>query len=430
MNFTQRMPQWKDWGMERDTKLGYGFLLVGAAMPYLIDRFFHSPLAALIVAIVFFVVGVIFLVLGHLHQLPDHAPISSRRRLFTWILGIIVIGGICFQGWKVSNQRQQLPPPPMPTPVVIQWNDPAPITVGTPLSSTQLNATSNVPATPSYDPDFREVLAVGTHTLTVTFTPLDTAKYATAKKTVTLVVNQALPQTPNQQAFVVHFKDSSLLTKTRQDTVTREFNQSYLFLKNLGLAGPKDLPPVGIDNAPSGAKMSFTGDRPMYYDSINLSSGQIDDVLFLRRTYMYFAISEALHEDDGRSRGDDRPLRWQGSLILSNYFASTSLRKIDPERTAREYWQKALWAVRQKCGGKLGDSIVVYAVKKWGDYAVRTDDQSAEPQSLSGMDSYLYYWLRQGAETVDNNEEHFPCWDSAIRSFVKLPDLSPSTPHS
>jgi hypothetical protein len=65
---------------------------------------------------------------------------------------------------------------------VITWATPAPITYGTTLSSTQLNATASVPGTFVYSP------AAGTDTLSVTFTPTDTADYNTATATVTLAV--------------------------------------------------------------------------------------------------------------------------------------------------------------------------------------------------------------------------------------------------
>jgi hypothetical protein len=75
-------------------------------------------------------------------------------------------------------------------PVVI-WNNPASITYGTALSSTQLNATASVPGTFAYTPAIGNVPAAGTDTLSVTFTPTDTTSYSTVTKTVTLTVTQA-----------------------------------------------------------------------------------------------------------------------------------------------------------------------------------------------------------------------------------------------
>jgi RHS repeat-associated protein len=76
---------------------------------------------------------------------------------------------------------------------VITWAAPAAITYGTALSSTQLNATANVPGTFSYSPASGTVLTAGSKTLSVTFTPTDTTDYTTATKSVSLTVNQATP---------------------------------------------------------------------------------------------------------------------------------------------------------------------------------------------------------------------------------------------
>ncbi|MFZ1084746.1 MAG: protease pro-enzyme activation domain-containing protein [Terracidiphilus sp.] len=76
---------------------------------------------------------------------------------------------------------------------VVTWATPAPIIYGTPLGSTQLNASSNVAGTFTYSPAAGAVLTAGQQTLTTTFTPTDTADYTTVTATVTLTVNQATP---------------------------------------------------------------------------------------------------------------------------------------------------------------------------------------------------------------------------------------------
>jgi sugar lactone lactonase YvrE len=72
----------------------------------------------------------------------------------------------------------------------ITWPTPAAIVYGTALSGTQLNASSTVAGTFSYRPA-SGVLTAGSHTLSVTFTPTDTANYTSAISSVTLTVNQA-----------------------------------------------------------------------------------------------------------------------------------------------------------------------------------------------------------------------------------------------
>jgi hypothetical protein len=76
---------------------------------------------------------------------------------------------------------------------VITWPTPAVITYGTALSAAQLNATADVPGSFAYSPAAGEVFAAGTHTLSVTFSPAETANVAKTQATVTLKVSKATP---------------------------------------------------------------------------------------------------------------------------------------------------------------------------------------------------------------------------------------------
>ena len=78
---------------------------------------------------------------------------------------------------------------------VITWNNPAPITYGTALSSTQLNATASVAGTFSYTPAAGTVLNAGANqVLTVNFIPTDGTNYNPINGTsVQINVNKATP---------------------------------------------------------------------------------------------------------------------------------------------------------------------------------------------------------------------------------------------
>ena len=76
----------------------------------------------------------------------------------------------------------------------ITWATPAAIIYGTALGATQLDATAQTGGAFAYSPSAGTVLDVGSHTVTVTFTPTDATDYTTATASVTLVVNQATPQ--------------------------------------------------------------------------------------------------------------------------------------------------------------------------------------------------------------------------------------------
>src|SRR5258708_3526722 len=93
----------------RETKFGYGFLLLGAAMPYLIDKLL-GPIAALISAAVILLGGIAFLVAGHFHRdkdaLPHRRGLMATIGMFT-IIGAAsgaLIGGLSGAIWNISKK--------------------------------------------------------------------------------------------------------------------------------------------------------------------------------------------------------------------------------------------------------------------------------------------------------------------------------------
>jgi hypothetical protein len=75
----------------------------------------------------------------------------------------------------------------------ITWASPAAIAYGTPLGTTQLDATASTAGTFTYTPAAGVSLTAGSHTLSVSFAPTDATDYATATGSVTIQVNQATP---------------------------------------------------------------------------------------------------------------------------------------------------------------------------------------------------------------------------------------------
>ncbi len=78
-----------------------------------------------------------------------------------------------------------------PATPLITWPAPAPITFGTALSATQLNATSSVAGSMAYSPAAGTVLGAGSQTLNVTFAPTDATAYTSASATANLTVTKA-----------------------------------------------------------------------------------------------------------------------------------------------------------------------------------------------------------------------------------------------
>jgi hypothetical protein len=77
----------------------------------------------------------------------------------------------------------------------VTWATPADIAYGTPLGSTQLDATASVAGTFAYSPAAGTVLNIGQgQTLSVLFSPTDSADYTTAPDSVTINVVSAQPK--------------------------------------------------------------------------------------------------------------------------------------------------------------------------------------------------------------------------------------------
>jgi len=123
--------------------------------------------------------------------------------------------------WAAAPPATQLLTVVKGTPVII-WANPAPITYGTALSATQLNAKANVLGTGSYTPVLGSKLPVGAQTLNVIFTPTDTVRYNTATKSVPMTVNNAadpVKQTLSVQAQAGVFAVQSTPSTGPQTTI-------------------------------------------------------------------------------------------------------------------------------------------------------------------------------------------------------------------
>ncbi len=90
-----------------------------------------------------------------------------------------------------STQSVQLSGTGLVVTTTITWTAPSPITYGTPLSATQLDAIASTLGNLVYTPALGTVLPAGKQSLSVAFTPNDTTDYTSANGGVSLTVNQA-----------------------------------------------------------------------------------------------------------------------------------------------------------------------------------------------------------------------------------------------
>ncbi len=120
---------------------------------------------------------------------------------------------------------------------VITWGTPTPITYGTALSATQLNATANIAGTFVYSPAAGTVLKAGLQTLSVTFTPSDTVDYTSASYRVTILVTQPLI---SFSPGAVNFGTVKLRSKATATVVVSNPGTAPLKIGSIALAGKNE----------------------------------------------------------------------------------------------------------------------------------------------------------------------------------------------
>jgi hypothetical protein len=92
--------------MSKETKFGYGFLLAGVGMPYLMDKLL-GPAAALIVATVCTLGGITLLMAGHLHR-ETNAPKSARSAAIPLTL-LLIAGAVSALAWAIVRHLATRP---------------------------------------------------------------------------------------------------------------------------------------------------------------------------------------------------------------------------------------------------------------------------------------------------------------------------------
>ena len=113
----------------------------------------------------------------------------------------------------------------------LSWTAPSAVSYGTALGPAQLDATANVPGGFAYTPSAGAVLNARTNTLSVVFTPTNTADYSNAAGNVSLVVTRAPLSVTASNASRVYDQPNPGLTGTitglqNGDNITANYSSS------------------------------------------------------------------------------------------------------------------------------------------------------------------------------------------------------------
>lgn len=162
----------------------------------------------------------------------------------------------------------------------ITWAAPAPITQGTALSATQLDATASVAGAFVYTPPASTVLSTGTQSLSVAFTPTDSANYTSASDSVAITVNAASGGIGSSGGTVNGFYGASVTVPAGALSANVDIE---IPRDSLGAPG---LPPTGVDTAgamyaltPHGTAFSTPATVQIPFDSTRIPT-DADPVLY------------------------------------------------------------------------------------------------------------------------------------------------------
>jgi hypothetical protein len=195
----------------------------------------------------------------------------------------------------------------------VTWPAPAPISAGTALSATQLNATASVAGGFIYNPAAGAVLAAGTQKLAVAFSPSDGNDYASVTANTSLVVNGASsgpvggpvgpPSGPTSCSGPTVNVNSGMSQNTLQSTINSApscalvvfaagtYNLSAALTipctANLTLTGPATTPATAILNA------TFARGSDDIFDIWGCTSGTTVEYLMFQNTGGVFVHTSA-----------------------------------------------------------------------------------------------------------------------------------------
>ena len=139
---------------------------------------------------------------------------------------------------------------------VVTWSNPASIVYGTPLSSTQLNATANVPGSFIYTVPAASELDAGTHELLVTFAPTDGVNYETVSRAVSIVITPATLTVRTDDAAKVYGQALPGFTATGSGFVNGDSMPSLSGALTFSTAATATSAPGSYSVTPSGVSSS------------------------------------------------------------------------------------------------------------------------------------------------------------------------------
>lgn len=178
------------------------------------------------------------------------------------------------------------------------------------------------------------------------------------------------------------FKNSPLLTEQRKRRLTREINEFYAYLVNLGFDLPKEMPPLGVSQPGKPGSAAWVSPGSYLDEVINLPADSIDKPHEVVYWYGHWVFSKLFPGPE-----------YTDVALLYTFYYKSSFSNEYPFTGATEFgkWNKTLWEIRAKYGQDFTDRAMFYTYKRW-----------YPPKSPQTFDELFFPRFRAGLEVVHN----------------------------
>ena len=226
---------------------------------------------------------------------------------------------------------------------------------------------------------------------------------------------RATPTVPKMKQLTIIFKSSPLFTPHRRNLISARMESFYAYLSQLGLAAPKEVPPIRIGNTYGGA---FTFPGPIYMDSITIPQKGVDDPKAPVIAYALYCFPVII--DAYNVNRVDRNRRLRASWIFEVYFVSSFFGKRPPLGTSDiANWSGALWDIRQQEGQDFSDKLAAFTLRAFNDFSNEGGNEKLD------LGTYFYNSVTAGESVVDNDFSKM----IKINRILEHRGLVPNTKH-
>jgi hypothetical protein len=369
----------------RETKFGYGFLFAGAGLPYLVDKLL-GPIVALVVAAACLLLGIGFLVAGHLDakRTHHHRGLMATIGMFALIGASsgALVGSIVGAIWHLSSKPLQ------EESKAVEMEAAQRAALRSRLETLNTVETYSLRLVRVNDGFTDQQLIEQLHqrglaspnVLGMIFDKTGilgrnntTGKWSIEGKYEAAVDEFLLTGPENRNPTNgprLIFSNSPALPDSTIALVATVFADFRDYLAQLGLDAPTPMPSIRFD-AGSEHGIGSSGSSSPDSHTLSFGNGLLNDPRNIRWGFSGYVFRQILKASPFPRPGN----KWLSVSIFQTYFANSCCES-EPITPERYEWDKALWQMRGAFGKNFMDNVLAKTLKLFDDGPTSPADEN------------------------------------------------------